>query len=759
MELGIIQALLQCVEKYPKGEENKEWFTRLFQDSLNNTTSSTTDDDLIYNATVVENILATLLSIDIKTIVKIRMVHKVVLTLWRENNWDPNELDKYIVGEKPALNHKPNLVMQNQLNQEYSLIDKQTNEDQATLHNHPITAQPNQQTKQQIIQLTNPHQVQLIQVPKEMLDEELIEEVEMTENSFQNSIDNTRPNSIQQTNHNNTNQSALTNEVLGENIQKINQYATRNRKNDPANPHFISKNPKYKLGVLEVSVPGENKKEQLAFVANILKLPSNSDLIKSEFINGNYWITAGFEHEGDLLTCKEKTNKKNKDFIDFIQLSTGQNHDKKQLGGKNKPTQNKQTTKSFYKKEKYRNQYNIVNKTTAYKGGFSTIDIPGNNRKEQFNYIANVLKLDPNNNTISHTFLKGKSWLEVHFNNQKELEKCISEINRNKVDNRIEMINLTSLNKELRKKENQLYFNLIQKGMGLNTENENLRTYMILDIPKEYSKERVKGALKPFGKIVSFNKSEAKQGKEIIVTIEHLTNSKELLDKWSIPIGNIMARIAPISACPEVWEDRNQFTARLYGIPKSTDTVLLMRSLKNLKPKTCYIPKCSISKKERKFAIVSFESKNDLNKACASSAKYFNYRLTWSKTMSQHSKNLSKTYAKKSYHIENSEAKSREIEIDWSPIIAEQSNSRRNDRPSSPTLSFITTTTPKSASSKEGVSRTTKKKEKGKGRQQTSMQSCQKANTTDKLIELISQISSRLSQIEENMGISCPNRS
>jgi hypothetical protein len=83
--IQIIQALLQCIEKYPEGSENKEWFMKLFQDSLNGRTNIETEVDLIYNATVIENILATLLAIDIKLIVKVRMVHKVITTIWEEN--------------------------------------------------------------------------------------------------------------------------------------------------------------------------------------------------------------------------------------------------------------------------------------------------------------------------------------------------------------------------------------------------------------------------------------------------------------------------------------------------------------------------------------------------------------------------------------------------------------------------------------------------------------------------------------------------
>src|SRR5438876_12170805 len=102
MEHKILQALLCCIEKHPKGSENKEWFIKLIQDSLNGVTSPEIDADLFYNATVVENLLANLLAIDIKIIVKVRMVHKIINTLWEENNWDVALLNSYILGDKPT---------------------------------------------------------------------------------------------------------------------------------------------------------------------------------------------------------------------------------------------------------------------------------------------------------------------------------------------------------------------------------------------------------------------------------------------------------------------------------------------------------------------------------------------------------------------------------------------------------------------------------------------------------------------------------
>jgi len=131
MEFEIIQALLQCIENYPEGSENKEWFTKLFQNSLGGQNNIEIDIDLVYNATFMENLLATLLAIDVKTIVKVRMVHKVIITLWEENNWDLNALNNYIMNEKPI----PNDIIQP--NSEGSL----NNINYSTINNQPIEMQ------------------------------------------------------------------------------------------------------------------------------------------------------------------------------------------------------------------------------------------------------------------------------------------------------------------------------------------------------------------------------------------------------------------------------------------------------------------------------------------------------------------------------------------------------------------------------------------------------------------------------------------
>jgi hypothetical protein len=111
-------------------------------------------------------------------------------------------------------------------------------------------------------------------------------------------------------------------DILGGNITNVQYYDIRNRKSDPINPFYITNNKRFRLGILAVSTPGDNKKEQLTFVANALKLPTDSNLVQFEFWEGNNWITIGFDYEEDLNLCKNKVNGKEKDIIKFIQLTT-----------------------------------------------------------------------------------------------------------------------------------------------------------------------------------------------------------------------------------------------------------------------------------------------------------------------------------------------------------------------------------------------------------------------------------------------------
>ena len=259
-----------------------------------------------------------------------------------------------------------------------------------------------------------------------------------------------------------------------------------------------------------------------------------------------------------------------------------------------KPDTNKyQQTIPTNRIEKIENYFNIVHYPTDFRGGFLTAKIPGNNRKEQIDYITELLRLDSDNNLISYIFHEGNSWLTMNFNSLEDLQECINDI-ENQEKSVVKMIILSkSLNKN---RSNQLKDSYINKSTTISNSNQ-VQTYRIIDIPHDLSKNRIRGALKPFGNLTNLKEIQNKgnvQGKEIQVTIESTLYSKDLSNRWSIPIGSTMARIALDETCPEIWKNRNQYTARLYGIPKAINMVLLMRSIKNLKYKTCYISRCSI---------------------------------------------------------------------------------------------------------------------------------------------------------------------
>jgi len=793
--IQIIQALLQCIEKYPEGSENKEWFTKLFQDSLSGKINSETDLDLVYNATIGENILASILAIDIKTIVKIRMVHKIIIILWEENKWDTNSLNKYILEEKPT----PSKNSQDNLREHIS-NETPTNEATPTIQQtHPI----------------------------EYLEETPSEEVEMLENEHPITSDQNENMEIQPTSTYSI-MDDTPQDILGGNITNVQYYDIRNRKFDPINPFYITNNKRFRLGTLAVNTPGDNKKEQLTFVANALKLPTDSNLVQFEFWEGNNWITIGFDYEEALNLCKNKVNGKEKDIIKFIQLTTQKESPNIQHNiEKIQPTEQQQntlkkdnnnTSKTLLSQKPMKivqerntdNPYNISKLITKYQGGFLAANLPGNNRKDQLDYTANILRIPLINDLITPILHEGNTWIVAYFLSQKELNDCIDKIN-NQNNNKVKMIALNNT----KLKENKTKETFKRNTYNITKHLNPIQTYRITDIPKEYSSDRIRGALKPFGKIIKLETIQTKTNtreKTVQVTIESSTYSKDITNRWTIPLGSIMARIVPADLEVEALKDRNQYTAKLYGIPKATNTVILMRSIKNLRPKTCYVPKCSRTGKERNFAIISFQTKEELNRACISSAKYNNHKLTWSKSRAHHLDILNNKeerfswknnkYGQKLIWEESSTTSSKNEQLKKNKTKERNEDSREYNNKCSDNTSSISMSSPSMSPSQSTSTRETYPEEtkltsympspshfsksltKGKGKAKMSISTItskqdlpktgqyyqgkryknrklsvnQEENTTAKLISLITKMADRLDKIEGKLG-DLPNHS
>src|SRR5438552_6504578 len=184
-----------------------------------------------------------------------------------------------------------------------------------------------------------------------------------------------------------------------------------------------------------------------------------------------------------------------------------------------------------------------------------------------------------------------------------------------------------------------------------------------------------------------------------------------------------------------------------------------MRSIKNLRHKTCYIPKCSRTGKERNFAIISFQIKEELDKACTLSARYNNFRLTWSKSRKHHIEILCDKEIKFSQRSNKYLQESIWENATTSPSTDNNKRSKvsisnkehKYTRENNSTSLMDSSSTSRSSSymcsadpsgSKEGYKINTRQ-HKSKGREIMDYNN-QKANTMDKVIAMMTRIVTRL---------------
>ena len=164
------------------------------------------DADLFFNATVVENLLVNLLAIDIKVIVKIRMIHKIINALWEENKWDYALLNSYILGDK--------LKSQN--------ISQNNSETITSAHDHKASPIPIEELPSQ--------------------------EIKMAENdsNILPMISIITPIELQSTSQLITNSKPIDDDIpmdlIGRDITEISYYDIRDRTANPLNPYHITKN-------------------------------------------------------------------------------------------------------------------------------------------------------------------------------------------------------------------------------------------------------------------------------------------------------------------------------------------------------------------------------------------------------------------------------------------------------------------------------------------------------------------------------------
>ncbi|CAG8843454.1 20386_t:CDS:2, partial [Gigaspora margarita] len=155
-------------------------------------------------------------------------------------------------------------------------------------------------------------------------------------------------------------------------------------------------------------------------------------------------------------------------------------------------------------------------------------------------------------------------------------------------------------------------------------------SYMLWDLPLNFNNTQVKLLIKLYGKVSSINWIFDSFKKRAIVKIAIKNKrSKQILDDlWSLSIGRKLTRIIQGENEEEVLVNRGKHRLILEGINRNTVEVLLFWQLKQVKPKSAYIP-INSNLNPRGSAFVYFEKEEDMYKAINIKINYGNTFLFW----------------------------------------------------------------------------------------------------------------------------------
>jgi hypothetical protein len=212
---------------------------------------------------------------------------------------------------------------------------------------------------------------------------------------------------------------------------------------------------------------------------------------------------------------------------------------------------------------------------------------------------------------ISIEHINGNSWFTGFFSKEHERSSCLAAINKGSSDTGVRAAKLEESVKPSTHKKNmqtdtkkQQQFAEVQENQPLSLSNPKIKV-KVLDIPVDFSYNRIKGALKRYGQISMLKINKEEKGKKSAdILFNNIT--LDLENTWSIPMGEDMVRILPADHIHLI-SKRNSSTARLYGIHSNTTATRIMSAIKHMEAKSVYIPINGKTGKRRNFAIIGFK--------------------------------------------------------------------------------------------------------------------------------------------------------
>jgi hypothetical protein len=673
IEDRVLEFLSTLHDNHEVGDQR--WIRTLLDHGVNNTTSEIVELGAMIQTTVMDMLLGKLLGINPMILAKASLVEDYIGEIWENNNLEKQSLYNFIldnpeqreailqlIQSKTDLESNTSLLIEQSINEVNGMVtqSKGTAQQQSNQHNQqpsliaPImstdTANQDEPNIQEItMEEVEPEQTQT-NIPnpithdiKEIPDYRIRNRTEQPTNPFFITKKGSQMAGVLMAN------------VPGENIEERTSYLTHMFKLAKEDRHLIGTTfmngnhwftVHFKLDLdMTNCIEKLNGKEGEDFKIICLK-----GSLKKETEEPTHTIKYNTANATSQQERKATTKENN--LLNTKQIAS--NSQAKTLA-KQIPTVIKGEDIRLTKKEEKANTYNLTKNKTNKGIGMMVGTFPGSNRMEQLAIIAEIFRIPVENTLVNIEHFNGNSWFTGYFQNEKERSHCISkvtEINREVINidpsaenqtfkvHKLEDIsprmqkgkqpfnykgkeNTTTPTSELQNNNNRA------KQSKLNTGTRET-TIQILDIPVDFSTNRIKGAVKSYGKIshIRTNTNKRRNSKTATITFEEI--KIDLERTWAIPMGENMARIAIYTNWEETIQKRNCYTARLYGISANASATRIMSAVRHTNAKTVHIPLNSKTGKKRRFAIIGFANDADLTKAIKKYISLFGNKTWWS---------------------------------------------------------------------------------------------------------------------------------
>ena len=268
--------------------------------------------------------------------------------------------------------------------------------------------------------------------------------------------------------------------------------------------------------------------------------------------------------------------------------------------------------------------------------------MPGKTKEERVNFVKWSLHNNEHVKEIKEVFKRGNTWIEVNFDCEYGRDEAVRRISKKdsdwfklipEQDKTYKRTNRASTRDNSRNKKS----NTFEQYKRNNKEEEKLSENEICqatvwDLPADISWQEVNYLCKNLGKSKDIH---IKRSRFKALAIIELENERDKKLPWVVPLEN--GRLVRVSKGVEDYKERDRrhrFLNKIKEVPEDAQEILLLRCLRDRGAKAVYIPR-KRNGQQKDFAVVTFESQEELEKASEKPCRYNNTMLRWSKCRSE----------------------------------------------------------------------------------------------------------------------------